>query len=380
MTAKTAPHSSKKIEPEKWLWPGRVPEGHLTLLGGETGAGKSLITADIIARVTTGAPWPDGVGQAPNGEVLVISEDPVASMQNPRLIAAGADLDKVRFWRGSFNIERDLGDLEADFVEHPNTKLVVLDPLQDFMTATTYHAVRDALRDLIERARKHKVAVVAMGHPPKGLPYPKDSFGGSRGIPTVARAFWFVTEDDATHLMLFVKCNCAGRNGNGMRFRVVVKTVPAQGDTPVEGLFVAWDEAPVEMSANDWCFSEKGRRNQAEPKRAKDIAMAFLEEFLSDGPKLADEVMQEASRRGVKRGTLQSARMALGLVIRKRPGEAHGPWVWSLPAEQSKPSEEEAEERNKAVEQPGSNIVSFAHYQKTKRSGGGGDYDGGDAA
>jgi len=48
------------------------------------------------------------------------------------------------------------------------------------------------------------------------------------------------------------------------------------------------------MTANDWWFSERGRRTRVEPKRAKDIAIAFLKTFLEAGPKLADEVVQVA--------------------------------------------------------------------------------------
>jgi putative DNA primase/helicase len=338
---KTAPHSSRKVERENWLWPGRIPEGHLTLLGGETGAGKSLIVADVIARVTVEAEWPDGAGQAPKGEVLVISEDPVASMQNPRLLAAGADLTKIRHWKGSFCIEQDLADLEADLVKHPKTKLLVIDPLQDCMLATTYRKTREVLLKLRAVAEDQGIAIVAMGHPPKGLSYPKDSFGGSRGIPTAARAFWFVTENDARHLMLFVKCNCPGRNRDGLQFRADVKPIPVPPQS-VEGLYLTWDDEPVMMTAEDWWFTEKGRRNEAEPRRARDIATAFLEEFLEDGPKPADEVVQGAARRGIRRGTLQTAKQALGILAVKQP-VAHGSWTWSLPARERPAAPEEPE-------------------------------------
>jgi hypothetical protein len=42
-----------------WLWPGRLPLGNVTLLVSDPGVGKSLVTLDIAARVTRGAPWPD---------------------------------------------------------------------------------------------------------------------------------------------------------------------------------------------------------------------------------------------------------------------------------------------------------------------------------
>src|SRR6187431_278753 len=43
----------------RWLWPDRIPLGRITLLVGDPGLGKSLLTLDIAACVSTGAPWPD---------------------------------------------------------------------------------------------------------------------------------------------------------------------------------------------------------------------------------------------------------------------------------------------------------------------------------
>jgi hypothetical protein len=37
-----------------WLWTGWIPQGYITILAGESGAGKSTVLADIAARVTTG--------------------------------------------------------------------------------------------------------------------------------------------------------------------------------------------------------------------------------------------------------------------------------------------------------------------------------------
>src|SRR5512135_1965741 len=50
-----------EVTPEyvDWLWPGRIPLGSLTLLVGDPGVGKSLLVADLAARVSAGRPWPD---------------------------------------------------------------------------------------------------------------------------------------------------------------------------------------------------------------------------------------------------------------------------------------------------------------------------------
>ena len=65
--AKPAAHSAimrafSQIKPEalKWLWPGRIPLGKVTLLVGDPGLGKSLVTIDIAASVSRGMSFPDG--------------------------------------------------------------------------------------------------------------------------------------------------------------------------------------------------------------------------------------------------------------------------------------------------------------------------------
>ena len=46
------PLSEYKPESIEWLWPGRLALGSLTMLDGDPGIGKSLITLDLCARVT----------------------------------------------------------------------------------------------------------------------------------------------------------------------------------------------------------------------------------------------------------------------------------------------------------------------------------------
>src|SRR5437868_4213897 len=43
-----------------WLCPGRLACGHLHIVDGDPGLGKSLVLLDLAARLTRGRPWPDG--------------------------------------------------------------------------------------------------------------------------------------------------------------------------------------------------------------------------------------------------------------------------------------------------------------------------------
>src|SRR5882762_5019698 len=89
----------------QWLWPGRLPLGHLAMLDGDPGLGKSLVTLDLCARLSTGRPFPDGAPVGKPASVIVVNaEDGARDIIPGRLIAAGADLSQVQVF------ERDPGE------------------------------------------------------------------------------------------------------------------------------------------------------------------------------------------------------------------------------------------------------------------------------
>src|SRR4029079_3946864 len=80
----------------EWAWGGYVPLGKLSLIEGDPGDGKSVLTVDLAARWSSGAPMPDGtVHDGPWPVFMVSAEDDMEDTIVPRLIAAGARLDYV---------------------------------------------------------------------------------------------------------------------------------------------------------------------------------------------------------------------------------------------------------------------------------------------
>jgi putative DNA primase/helicase len=84
-------------KPVEWLWHNRIPLGMLTLFAGDPGLGKSMTTAYMASAVSRGKPWPDSptAPQAVGGVVLLSAEDDPSRTIKPRLIAHGADCDRV---------------------------------------------------------------------------------------------------------------------------------------------------------------------------------------------------------------------------------------------------------------------------------------------
>ena len=75
--------SQLEVRPVEWLWPGRVPLGGVTVLAGEPGLGKSLLSVWLTARLSRG-----DLGK-PGTSLLLTAEDSRERTVLPRLVAAG---------------------------------------------------------------------------------------------------------------------------------------------------------------------------------------------------------------------------------------------------------------------------------------------------
>ena len=82
------------VRPVHWLWADRVALGTLALLGGREGIGKSTVAYQLAADLTQGRL--DGVYLSePRAVIVAATEDSWGHTIVPRLMAAGADLDRV---------------------------------------------------------------------------------------------------------------------------------------------------------------------------------------------------------------------------------------------------------------------------------------------
>jgi putative DNA primase/helicase len=133
--------------PLRWLWAGRIPLGKLTLLIGDPGLGKSLLTADVASRMTRGTSFPDGAACEMGSAIFLSAEDDAADTIRPRLDAAGTDVSRVHILEAvrvqltngslterTFNLETDIAALEGALREHPDVRLICVSWLR-FSTA-----------------------------------------------------------------------------------------------------------------------------------------------------------------------------------------------------------------------------------------------------
>src|SRR5262249_5535219 len=148
-----------------WLRPGRLPLGKLSLLEGDPGLGKSLVTLDLCARLSRGLPFPDGsAGPGSCSSIVLNAEDGEADTIRPRLAALGADLDRVFVLRRQADglcFPSQLAVLE-DAISRTGARLVVIDPLLAFLDGNVASgndlSVRRALWPLGRLAERHHCA------------------------------------------------------------------------------------------------------------------------------------------------------------------------------------------------------------------------------
>lgn len=224
--------STKKAKAIKWLWPGYLAEGKLTTLSGEPGHGKSLVTLDIAARVTTGKDWPDGSkNPMPPSDVLLLTvEEDSDDTILPRFQVAGGDPSKlvtlsIGGHDGLIKIDHDLDKLTALLREGGQYKLIILDPVLDFTKAKQNmdEEVRAALNKLVQMARDLRVAVLGVNHLNKKTDLAAaHRVAGARAWTSVARLNFLLGkgDDSALRHVCPLKMNLAPDDGGSLDYTI----------------------------------------------------------------------------------------------------------------------------------------------------------------
>ena len=159
-----------------WLVPQLLPLGEVSLLGADGGTGKGIWQAQLIAYVTTGRT--SGFFPLPppqTGKVLLLAgEDDPGKVLKARLLAAGADMNRVLVltaddYFGKTGQPLTLKDQAlADFAAKTGPLLLIVDPLQSFLPADVEMAsrnqMRGALLPLRAIAAKQGCAVLIVMH------------------------------------------------------------------------------------------------------------------------------------------------------------------------------------------------------------------------
>jgi archaellum biogenesis ATPase FlaH len=324
--------SSVTPETIEWMWRGRLPRGKLVILDGDPGTGKSTMTAEIAARVSTGSSLPHEPILTPKPEpasvVYVSYEDDVAATIVPRLVAGGAALDRV----GVFDIRGVMPTLNEDGIAEierratsMSAKLVVIDPLMVALPADVDahkdQEVRRVLHMVMAMAERLGAVVIVVRHLNKSNTASAIyRGGGSIGIIGAARVGLMLAKDpsDPERRVLAVSKSNLGRIPPSLGFRLV-----AEGEDVAH---VEW-LGEVEYAADDLMVSATPK--DPSERSAMDAARDVVRQILADGPVLSDALDADAKAAGISKSAVKRARKALGVRAEKRGVE----WWVRLPGQ-----------------------------------------------
>lgn len=334
------PASAFTVRPVRWLWDGRLPLGALCLLAGREGLGKSTLGYQLGADISCGR-LPGVFYRQPKSVLVAASEDSWEHTIVPRLMAAGADLDRIfrvdtltdDGLTGELVLPADIDGLVCQ-ARDVDAAMLLLDPLLSRLSSgldTHKDAeVRRALEPLKAATEQADLCTFGLIHVSKSTSSdPLSLIMASRAFPAVARAVLFVMADP---------------DQEGVRLLGQPKNNLGRSDLPtltfeIESAHVAdTAEGPVFTGRLNWTGeSERTLASALEDvaggagHSAVDDAVAWLEDYLTQhgGGAESGPLKTAASKAGHKDRTLKRA-----TVVAKIRIEAAG-WprktYWLLP-------------------------------------------------
>jgi putative DNA primase/helicase len=332
----------------EWLWPGRIPMHMLTLLEGDPGTGKSTLTMELIACLTTGTPLPQETGRRePMTVGLLSDEDNWSMVVTPRLQAAGADLTRVIHFRGIRDADDflvpyslpDLATLRHD-IRKSGVDVLLIDPLMAYLGADldTHRdsSVRSVLGPLVQMAEEDGVTILAVRHFTKGSLGGKAIYrgGGSIGFTGQARAVLQTgeypqqqNEEDpeagkGRYVLAVAKCNLAPLSPT-LAYRITT-------DERMDVSRIVWEPLPVPVTAAELSHQGAGP-GQTDRERADALgpgkdAADWLANLLADGKERTWKEIAELGKGTHSEVTLRRARNEVAVQVLGTRGQASAAW------------------------------------------------------
>ena len=318
-----------------WLWPGHLACGKVSLLTGRSGDGKSLIIADLIARVTSGHNWPDETPQNPARVLLLSPQHGLKDMVLPRLDAAGANLSAVqivstvtrletagREYRDAFSLPLDGPLLETTLEKSENLRLLVIDSLSAFIDNSTTTSERESLlADLALLAETHNISIVCVeGMRSNGLvPLPRPHEWRA-DYDRHFTAVWGVARDPRNaHRRLFLPVrHHLGNDRLGYQFEIIANEQGIAGiewGDSDETITFAEATGRVRLGRSVWSFSQTAQ------------AESWLRLYLAEGEKSSVDILSDARKVGL---TEYPVREGLRRIATKFKQGMSGGWSWRL--------------------------------------------------
>ena len=310
--------SDVELTPVEWLWKPYLPFGKLSVLQGNPGEGKTYFAMHLAAACTNGKLLPNMERMEPFNVIYQTAEDGLGDTVKPRLIEAGADLDRVLVIDDS-DVQLTLSDerIEKAIVEN-NARLVIIDPIQAYLGADVdmnrANEVRPIFMRLGQVAQRTGCAILLIGHLNKAAGMQSLQCGlGSIDIAAAVRSVMFIGKlkhDPSMRILTHEKSSLAPP-GVSLAFSL--------GD---EGGF-RW-VGEYDITADEMLSGIEPQR-ETKTQQAKDLICALL----AGGKQvLSEDIDKAALERGIPGRTVRDAKRELGDALKSKIVEGRKKVFW----------------------------------------------------
>ena len=317
-TVKIIRMSDVELTPVEWLWKPYLPFGKLSVLQGNPGEGKTYFAMHLAAACTNGKLLPNMERMEPFNVIYQTAEDGLGDTVKPRLIEAGADLDRVLVIDDS-DVQLTLSDerIEKAIVEN-NARLVIIDPIQAYLGADVdmnrANEVRPIFMRLGQVAQRTGCAILLIGHLNKAAGMQSLQRGlGSIDIAAAVRSVMFIgkLKHDPTMRILTHEKSSLAPPGASLAFSL--------GD---EGGF-RW-VGEYDITADEMLSGIEPQR-ETKTQQAKDLICALL----AGGKQvLSEDIDKAALERGIPGRTVRDAKRELGDALKSKIVEGRKKVFW----------------------------------------------------
>lgn len=301
----------------QWLWGSYIPFGKLTIIQGDPGEGKTTLALRLAAACSTGNSLPGMEPMEPFNVIYQSAEDGMGDTIKPRLMEAGANLDRV------LSIVEDKKQLsllderiEKAIREH-NARLMILDPIQGYIGSRVdinrANEIRTVLKSVSSVAERTGCAIVLIGHLNK-----------SSGSSSAYRGLGSIDFRAAARSVLLI-----GRLKNEPNVRVIVHDKSSLAPEGKSLAFGLGDEEGFRwLDGYDGITSEEllcGFTTETKTAAAEEL----IRSMLTGGQEImAENVFRAAEGKGISRRTVNEAKKAIPNIVTRKNGKY---WFWSLP-------------------------------------------------
>jgi len=331
-------------EPIHWLWNNWLAAGKFHILAGAPGTGKTTIGLSLAATITLGGQWPDGTQCEPGNVLIWSGEDDPKDTLLPRLLAHGADRNRVYFVSDvfehnkprAFDPSRDMPRLYEKAAQIGEVRLIIIDPVVNVISGDSHKngEVRRDLQPLVELGGKLNAVVLGISHFNKGTLArdPLERVTGSVAFGALARvvlATAKISDENGNPKRILVRAKSNnGPDGGGYYYQIEQIEL-----ANYEGLFsskVIWGDQ-VEGSSQE-LLTDINDLGTVGDCSALSEAIDFLRILLAEGAVTRKEIDDRAKELGIRSITLRRAKAFLKVeTIHEGYGKG-SVWKWSLPS------------------------------------------------